>query len=164
MANIIIRPAMLEDAEQIHEFIIDLASFEKSRAEVKSTIGDVRKSLFSDDCKAYALIAERRTAAVGMAVYFFNYSTWLGRNGLYLEDLYVSQGYRGLGVGKMLMSHLAAIAMQNSCHRMEWSVLKWNQQAIDVYNSMDAERQNEWVGYRLSGDALKRLAQFSTDN
>ena len=162
MPNTIVRPAVLGDAEQIHAFIIELASFENARHEVKSSIEDVRASLFCEGCTAHALIAERNQIAVGMAVYFFNYSTWLGKNGLYLEDLYVSSEHRGLGVGKILMSHLAALAIQRDCHRMEWSVLDWNQPAIDVYDSIGAKPQNEWIGYRLTGNALKQLAHFST--
>lgn len=161
MNNTIIRPAVLTDASKIHEFIVELAVYEKAEHEVKSSVSDIEKSLFSDDSTAYALIGEKDGIAVGMAVYFFNYSTWLGKNGIYLEDLYVSLDHRGLGMGKLLLSHLAAVALQHNCERLEWSVLDWNKPAIDVYDALGAIPQNEWIGYRLSGDALRKLASFS---
>jgi len=95
---------------------------------------------------------------VGFAVYFFNYSTWQGRHGLYLEDLYVAPEQRGAGAGKALLRHLARIALDNDCGRFEWSVLDWNAPSIAFYESLGAEAQSEWVRYRLTGDALRRLA------
>lgn len=161
MNNTTVRPAVLTDASKIHEFIVELAVYEKAEHEVKSSVSDIEKSLFSDDSTAYALIGEKDGIAVGMAVYFFNYSTWLGKNGIYLEDLYVSLDHRGLGMGKLLLSHLAAVALQHNCERLEWSVLDWNKPAIDVYDALGAIPQNEWIGYRLSGDALRKLASFT---
>ena len=96
---------------------------------------------------------------VGFAVYFFNYSTWLGRNGLYLEDLYVSPGYRGKGAGKHLLAYLAKEAVEGDCGRFEWRVLDWNKPSIDFYESLGAKPQSEWIGYRLSGSALENLAR-----
>lgn len=164
MTEAVIRAARLSDAAQIYDFIIELAEYENAVHEVKSSVGDIEKTLFSNHSTAHALIAEQDKIAVGMAVYFFNYSTWLGKNGLYLEDLYVSIEHRGLGTGKRLMSHLAAIALEKDCGRMEWSVLDWNQPAIDVYNAIGAKPQDEWIGYRLTGDALNRLASQSVRN
>ena len=161
MTNITVRPAILSDAAQIHKFIQELASFEKAAHEVEASLPDIEDTLFSKGCTAHALIGEKNSIAVGMAVYFFNYSTWLGKNGLYLEDLYVSMDHRGSGVGKSLLSRLAEIALDNNCGRMEWSVLDWNQPAIDVYNALGAKPQNEWIGYRLTGDALSELAAHS---
>lgn len=161
MTENIVRSAVPSDATQIHKFILELASYEKAEHEVTASVADIEKTLFSDGCTAHALIGERDNKAVGMAVYFFNYSTWLGRNGLYLEDLYVSMEHRGSGVGKKLLSRLAEIALENNCGRMEWSVLDWNKPAIDVYNALGAKPQNEWIGYRLTGDALSKLASHA---
>ena len=99
-----------------------------------------------------------RDTPIGFALYFYNFSTWLGRHGLYLEDLYVTPEHRGKGAGKALLKHLARIAVAEGCGRFEWSVLDWNQPAIDFYESMGAKPQSEWVGYRLTGDALRALA------
>lgn len=161
MTEIVVRTAKVSDAGQIYDFIVELAAYENATHEVMSSVGDIEKTLFSDNSTAHALIAEQNNIAVGLAIYFFNYSTWLGKNGLYLEDLYVSIEHRGLGTGKKLMSHLASIALAKDCGRMEWSVLDWNQPAIDVYNAIGAKPQSEWIGYRLTGDALIRLATHS---
>lgn len=158
MNTVNVRPAVKTDAIHIHRFIVELAKFEKAGQEVKSTVADIENTMFSEGCTAHALIADVNGEPVGMAVYFFNYSTWLGRNGLYLEDLYVTPKQRGRGLGKVLMAHLACIAKENDCARMDWSVLNWNQQAIDVYEAIGAKPQSEWIGYRLSGDNLEKLA------
>ena len=107
---------------------------------------------------AHAIIGELHGKPIGMAVYFFNYSTWLGKNGLYLEDLYVSPEHRGFGFGKKLLAHLASIALENNCGRMEWRVLDWNAPAIAVYEAIGAKPQPEWIGYRLTGERLDKLA------
>ena len=96
-----------------------------------------------------------------MAIYFFNYSTWLGKHGLYLEDLYVSDAYRRHGFGRKLLRHLAQLAIEKNCGRLEWSVLDWNRPAIELYHAIGAEAQTEWIGYRLSGPAL---ADFAADH
>lgn len=158
MSTVNVRPAIKSDAKTIHRFIMDLAIYEKAEHEVKSTIADIENTLFTEGCTAHALIAELNGEPVGMAVYFFNYSTWLGQNGIYLEDLYVSPSHRGLGLGKKLMAGLARIAKEKNCGRMDWSVLDWNQPAIDVYDAIGAKPQTEWIGYRLTGDALDKLA------
>ena len=158
MPSLVVRPARISDAGQILEFITELAIYEKAEHEVKSCITDIEVTLFGEKSTAHALIGEKDSVANGMAVYFFNYSTWLGKNGLYLEDLYVTKNHRGSGMGKKLLSHLARIAVEQNCGRMEWSVLDWNQPAIDVYDSLGAKPQNEWIGYRLTGESLINLS------
>lgn len=158
MPSLVVRPARISDAGQILEFITELAIYEKAEHEVKSCITDIEVTLFGEKSTAHALIGEKDGVAIGMAVYFFNYSTWLGKNGLYLEDLYVTKNHRGSGMGKKLLSHLARIAVEQNCGRMEWSVLDWNQPAIDVYDSLGAKPQNEWIGYRLTGESLINLS------
>ncbi len=153
-----IRPATAEDATQILKFITDLAIYENAEDEVIATESDIKNSLFSSDSTANALICNIDNEAVGFAVYFFNYSTWLGKNGLYLEDLYVSPKHRGTGAGIALLTHLAKIAVSNDCGRLEWSVLDWNEPAIQFYLSIGAKPQDEWVAYRLTGKALEELA------
>lgn len=155
--NLTIRPATADDAAQILRFITDLAIYEKAEHEVKTDVDGIRQSLLSANSTAKALLCERDGVAIGFAVYFFNYSTWLGRNGLYLEDLYVDPAHRGIGAGKALIQHLAREAVALGCGRMEWSVLDWNTPAIDFYESIGARPQEEWTTYRLTGEALKRF-------
>lgn len=159
MPTINIRPACAEDSALILRFITDLAIYEKAEEAVIATETDIRDSLFAEDSTTSALICELDGAAVGFAVYFFNYSTWLGKHGLYLEDLYVSPEFRGAGAGKALLKHLAQLAISKNCGRFEWSVLDWNEPAIGFYKSIGAQPQDEWVGYRLSGKALTDLAE-----
>lgn len=158
MPTLSVRNAVRSDATQIHQFITELAIYEKAEHEVLATVADIENTLFAENCTAHAIIGEKDGVPIGMAVYFFNYSTWLGKNGLYLEDLYVSLDHRGTGMGKRLLSHLAGIAVDRDCGRMDWNVLDWNQPAIDVYDALGAKPQNEWIGYRLTGEALHRLA------
>jgi len=159
MSNIEIRPADAKDAALLLRFITDLAIYEKARDSVLASEADIRHSLFGKGSTTSAVICEIDGKPVGYAVYFFNYSTWLGKNGLYLEDLYVSPECRGLGAGKALLKHLAQIALSKNCGRFEWSVLDWNEPAIRFYQSIGAEPQDEWVAYRLTGQALKDLAE-----
>lgn len=153
-----IRPATPEDAELILRFITDLAIYEKAEHEVKTDAAGIRDSLFAEGSTAHGLICENDGQPIGYAVYFFNYSTWLGKHGLYLEDLYVSPEARGLGAGKALLRHLAQLAVARGCGRFEWSVLDWNTPAIDFYESFGARPQSEWIGYRLTGQALLDFA------
>jgi GNAT superfamily N-acetyltransferase len=159
MSNIKIRPAVAEDAALILRFITDLAIYEEAEDSVVAGEADIRHTLFCQGTTTNALICEIDDEAVGFAVYFFNYSTWLGKNGLYLEDLYVSPDYRGFGAGKALLKHLAKIAVARDCGRLEWSVLDWNEPAIRFYQSIGAKPQDEWVAYRLTGQALLDLAE-----
>lgn len=153
-----IRPATPEDAELILRFITDLAIYEKAEHEVKTDAAGIRDSLFAEGSTAHGLICENDGQPIGYAVYFFNYSTWLGKHGLYLEDLYVSPEARGLGAGKALLRHLAQLAVALGCGRFEWSVLDWNTPAIDFYESFGARPQSEWTTYRLAGQALLDFA------
>lgn len=159
MTTIKIRPANADDSQLILGFITDLAIYEKAEEAVIATESDIRDTLFGKDSTTRALICELDHQAVGFAVYFFNYSTWLGKHGLYLEDLYVSPEFRGSGAGKALLKHLAKIAVSKKCGRFEWSVLDWNEPAIGFYKSIGAEPQDEWVAYRLTGKALLELAE-----
>ena len=158
MPEALIRPANQGDIGQILRFVRELAEYERGLSEVTATPEDLRHALFGPAARAHALICERDGASVGFAVYFFNFSTWLGRYGLFLEDLYVSPAARGQGLGKLLLQYLARLAVAQGCGRFEWNVLDWNEPAIRFYESCGAEPQSEWVGYRLSGEALRRFA------
>jgi GNAT superfamily N-acetyltransferase len=154
----LIRTATADDAALILHFIRELAIYEKAEHEVLATEATISQSIFGPGSRVDALICELEGKPIGFAVYFFNYSTWLARYGLFLEDLYVSPEHRGIGAGKALLEHLARIAVKRDCGRFEWNVLDWNQPAIDFYKSLGARPQDEWVGYRLSGQALLDLA------
>ena len=149
-----IRAATSEDAEVIFQFIVDLAIYEKAEQQVKTTVEEIRSTLFDPKTNTSALICLLDDQPIGYAVYFLNYSTWLGKSGLYLEDLYVSPLARGKGAGLALMKTLAKTAASKGYGRFEWSVLDWNTPAIDFYDSIGAKPQNEWIGYRLEGKAL----------
>ncbi|MGN6457789.1 MAG: GNAT family N-acetyltransferase [Achromobacter mucicolens] len=143
--NIEIRPAVPSDAAQIHAFITELAIYERAAHEVIASAEDVERTLFAQGAPARALLCLVEGKAIGYAVYFYSYSTWLGKNGIYLEDLYVTPEHRGIGAGRDLLRHLAREAVANDCGRLEWSVLDWNQPAIDFYQSIGALPQDEWV-------------------
>lgn len=156
-----LRPALAADVPVILELIRGLAEYEKLAPEVTATAARLRETLFPDDGSApaaHCVLAEVDGAAVGFALYFFNYSTFLARRGLYLEDLFVKTGYRGRGLGRALLLHLAQIANQRGCGRMEWAVLDWNQPAIDFYESLGARRMKDWQICRLTGAALAQYA------
>lgn len=157
MPNITIRPAQPEDVALILRFIRELAAYERAEDEVVATEADLRKSLFGEG-PARALICSVDGVEAGFAVYFFNYSTWQGRKGLYLEDLYLTPAYRKAGAGKALLQHLARIAVAEGCGRFEWSVLTWNEPALQFYRSIGAWPMDEWVRYRLAGPALAQFA------
>ncbi len=154
-----IRPATPSDAPQILAFITELADFEKARHEVIASVADIERSLFSEGATAHGLICLRDGLPIGFAVFFFSYSTWLGSNCLYLEDLYITPEQRGGGAGKTLLRHLAKIACANDCGRFEWSVLDWNTPAIEFYKSLGAQPQEEWVRYRMDGKVLREFAE-----
>lgn len=154
-----IRPAVPSDAQQILAFITELADYEKARHEVVASVADIQRSLFGDGATAHGLICLRDGLPIGFAVFFFSYSTWLGSNCLYLEDLYINPEQRGGGAGKKLLRHLAQIACDNDCGRFEWSVLDWNEPAIKFYESIGAKPQEEWVRYRMEGNSLREFAQ-----
>lgn len=158
MTQLNIRDAKAEDSGQIYQFIRELARYEEAEDQVVAREEDIRASIFGQNSTVKALICEWQGVAIGFAVYFFNYSTWQGRNGLYLEDLYVSPQQRGSGAGKALLKHLAKIAVAKNCGRFEWAVLDWNQPAIDFYHAIGAQHKKQWLGYQLVGD---RLAAFA---
>ncbi|NVK57985.1 MAG: GNAT family N-acetyltransferase [Alteromonadaceae bacterium] len=157
--SITIRNAVKSDTETLLHFIKELAIYEKAEHEAKATPEHIHNTLFTESPKAHALICEQNGVAIGFAVYFYSYSTWQGQYGLYLEDLYVSPEFRGQSAGKKLLTYLAGVAVENNCGRFEWSVLDWNQPAIDFYESLNAKPQGEWIRYRLDGEALISLAQ-----
>jgi GNAT superfamily N-acetyltransferase len=154
-----IRAAQRADAALILRFVRELAEYERLAHEVLATEQDLERSLFGDPVYAHAVLASLGAETVGFALYFFNYSTFLGRPGLYLEDLYVSPSARGHGVGRALLAHLAGIAVERGCGRLEWAVLDWNEPAIRFYRSLDALPNEEWTTYRVTGEALTRLAR-----
>ncbi len=154
-----IRPATVADAALILGFIIDLAIYEKAEHEVKTDVAGIEASLFGPQSTSHGLICERDGVPVGYAVYFLSYSTWLGKHGIYLEDLYVSPEHRKIGAGKALLRHLAQLTVGKGYGRLEWAVLDWNTPAIDFYQSFGAKPQDEWTTYRLTGQALLDFAQ-----
>ena len=157
--SVVIREANRSDSSLILRFVKELASYEKAEHEVVATEASIENSIFGEDSSTQALICEKDGSPIGFAVYFFNYSTWLGKHGLYLEDLYVTSSERGSGVGKALLKHLAKVAVEKGCGRFEWSVLDWNEPAIKFYNSLGAKPKNEWLGYQLTGASLHALAK-----
>lgn len=156
-----IRPAVKPDAREIIKLISELAEYEKCANEAVATVEAVEKTVFCEEPKVFALIAEVETAGkiqvAGFALYFFNYSTFLGKHGLYLEDLYVRPQFRGEQVGFQLFKALAKVAKQNDCGRIDWVVLDWNQLAIDFYERIGAVAKDEWSGYRLDSDSIDNL-------
>ncbi len=159
LSKLALRPATADDASVILKFITDLAIYEKAEHEVVTSVEAIQQTLFGSDSTNHAIIAELDSVPVGFAVYFFSYSTWLGKYGIYLEDLYVAPEHRGVGAGKALLKQLAKIAVEKDCGRVEWSVLDWNTPAIDFYDSIGAKPKSEWIGYRLDGDSLKAFAK-----
>lgn len=155
----VIREAVRGDAPAIEALVRELAAFERMEHEMTATAADFERTLFAADPKVHALVCSVDGTTVGCAIYFFNYSTWLGRHGLFLEDLYVRESVRGRGLGRALLARLARIAVERGCGRFEWNVLDWNADAIGVYESLGARPQEGWVGYRLTGDALAALAR-----
>ena len=153
-----IRPATPADVPVILRFVRDLAAFEREPDAVEATEPMLHDALFVDRPAAEAVIAEDATGALGFALFFHNFSTWAGRRGIYLEDLYVTPEARGRGVGGALLRHIAALAVARGCARFEWSVLDWNAEAIAFYRRMGAVGMDEWTVQRVSGDALRRLA------
>jgi len=154
-----IRQAVAEDSALILHFIRELAIYEKAEHEVLATENTIEKTIFANDSHVNALICEQNGQPVGLAIYFYNYSTWLAKSGLYLEDLYVSPEHRGKGAGKLLLKKMAQIALENNCGRFEWSCLDWNKPSRDFYQSIGAQSQDEWVGYRMSGQTLINFAK-----
>ena len=157
MPELHIRPTTPDDIPEILAFIRELADYEREPASAVATYDDLLRDGFGPVKRFHCLVAEYDGAAAGFALYFYNYSTWRGHAGIYLEDLFVRPAYRGKGIGKALLSAVAGIAVAAGCPRLEWAVLNWNQLAIDFYNSIGALAMSEWTTMRLSGDALRKL-------
>ena len=154
-----IRDAVLTDIPIILQLIRDLATYERAPDDVVATEEGLREVLFGSEPSAKVVLAFCCDHAVGFAVYFLNFSTWLGRPGLYLEDLFVKPEQRGHGYGRALLVHLAQIAQKRGCGRMEWAVLDWNEPAIQFYKSIGAAPNEEWTVYRLTRDGIAKLAE-----
>jgi len=153
-----IRFSTPQDCGTILRFIRELADYEREPDAVEANEAMLAEALFASPPAAEALIAERDGVAIGFALFFHNFSTWTGKRGIYLEDLYVTPAARGSGAGKALLVHLAGIALDRGCARFEWSVLDWNTPAIDFYRTMGATGMDEWTVQRVAGDALVKLA------
>jgi len=156
--DFLIRPARVEDVPVILELIRDLAAYERAPDEVSATEGQLVDVLFGEKPAAEVLLAFDAASPVGFAVYFYNFSTWLGRPGLYLEDLFVRPEKRGKGYGRALLVELAKIARDRGCGRMEWAVLDWNEPAIKFYRALGAKPMHEWTVFRLTGGEIGKLA------
>lgn len=154
MSDLHIRNATIDDVEIILSFIKGLAEYEKLSNQAVLTAPDLRDTLFGDTAYAEVLIAESDGVPAGFALYFYNYSTFLARPGIYLEDLFVLPGKRGRGIGTALLKRLAQICVENDYGRLEWCVLDWNVDAINVYDRVGATQMNEWITYRLTGEKL----------
>ena len=157
-SNFTIRPAREEDASVILFLIKELAEYERLSHEVVATENDLRNTLFGERPLAETLIGEYEGAPISFALFFHNYSTFIGKPGIYLEDLYVRPAYRGRGFGSKMLAYIAALAKERNCGRFEWSVLNWNTPAIRTYEKLGANPMKDWILYRLNGAALDRLA------
>lgn len=152
-----IKPATKNDAGIILELIKDIAEYEKLSDQVEATKESIIKYLFDEKAFAECLIGFENKVPIGFALFFHNYSTFVSRPGIYLEDLFVKEKYRGKGYGKKLLLSLVKIAQERNCGRVEWSVLNWNKPAIDFYESLGATPMNEWTVYRLNQEAINEL-------
>ena len=157
MSQITIRYAQKSDIPQILLFIKELAAYEKMLDDVVATEDLLREWIFEKK-KAEVILAEENGEPVGFALFFHNFSTFLGRAGIYLEDLFVRPEYRGKGIGKALLRRLAQITVERGCGRLEWACLDWNKPSIDFYLSLDATPMDQWTVYRLTGETLRRMA------
>jgi GNAT superfamily N-acetyltransferase len=160
-----LRPVIPADIPQVLAFIRDLAAYEREPDAVHATEADLLRDGFGSTKRFDCIIAELNESgaaiSAGFALYFYNYSTWRGHAGIYLEDLYVSPEHRGKGIGRALLTRVAAIAVAEGCPRFEWSVLDWNTPSIDFYQQLGAVMKSEWKGMQVSGDALVALAALS---
>jgi GNAT superfamily N-acetyltransferase len=153
-----IRPAVPADVQRIRELIVELADYERSADQVSATGEDLTAALFGPEPAVFAHVAVVDGGVVGFALWFLNFSTWVGKHGIYLEDLYVTPAMRGRGLGRALLAELAAICLRRGYGRLEWWVLDWNTPAIGFYASVGAVPMSEWTVHRLSGQALASLA------
>jgi GNAT superfamily N-acetyltransferase len=161
--NFAIRAATVADVPVILELIRALATYERAPNDVTATEKGLTEVLFGEKPAAEVLLAFENETAVGFAVFFHNFSTWLGRPGLYLEDLFVRPEDRGKGYGRALLIHLAKIARERGCGRMEWAVLDWNEPAIEFYRKLGAKTMDEWTVFRLTRDGIAKLADSSLE-
>ena len=157
-SNFAIRSANINDVGTIFSLINELADYERLTHEVVANENDIRRSLFGDRPYAEALIGELEGVPISFALFFHNFSTFIGRPGIYLEDLYVRPEYRSKGYGRKMLVYIARLAIKRNCARFEWSVLDWNTPAIRTYDKLKAKPMNEWILYRLSGEDLVKLA------
>jgi len=154
-----IRPARKEEVGIVLQLIHDLAHYEKAPNEVEATEKELLATIFIDNPKVFCDVVEVDGEIVGMAIWFLNYSTWQGKHGIYLEDLFIKPEFRGHGYGKALLKHLAKICDEKGYGRFQWWVLDWNSPAIEFYRSLGAVAMDEWTVYRVSGNALKELGK-----
>lgn len=155
---ITIRPATRADVPRISELIRELAEYERAPDQAVATDDDLGAALFASQPALFGHVADCNDTVVGFALWFVNYSTWTGKHGIYLEDLYVTPETRGRGAGKALLAELASICVRRGYGRLDWSVLDWNEPAIGFYRSIGAQAMSEWTGYRLTGQSLADLA------
>ena len=154
-----IRLAEKSDSELILSFIKELAHYEKMEDQVIGTIDDIQKTLFSENPKAHILILEEDNIPAGFALYFYNYSTFLCKYGIYIEDIYVNEQFRGKGYGTFLIKKICQIAKENDCGRVEWWCLDWNKSSIDFYLNLGAQAMNDWTVYRLNKLQIEEIAK-----
>ena len=157
-----IRKASIDDIPLILEFIRELAEYERAPEEAVATPEDLRRDGFSGEPRFHVEIAEWEAEPAGFALWFFNYSTWQGKPGLYLEDLFVRPPFRKKGIGKALLVHLARVAVEKGCGRYQWQVLDWNTPAIEFYKSPGAKVMKEWLTMRVTGEAMRRLGEHTS--
>jgi GNAT superfamily N-acetyltransferase len=157
--RLVLRDATRDDVPAIRQLIRDLAEYEKEPQSAVVSEADLLRDGFGERPLFHVVMAEWDGEMAGFAFYFFNYSTWQGRPGLYLEDLFVRPAHRGRGIGKALLVHLAGIALRENCGRFVWQVLDWNEPAIGFYESLGARVMKEWLTMRVDGEALRRLAE-----
>lgn len=154
-----IRAAAIDDVDEILALIYELADYEKAPEEAKATREQIIETFFCEDPKVFCELVEIDGEIAGCAIWFLNYSTWLGKHGIYLEDLFVRPQYRGKGYGKALLKYLASICDERGYGRFQWWVLDWNEPSIEFYKSLGAVAMDEWTVYRVSGADLKKLAE-----
>lgn len=156
--NYNIRKAEAKDSDLILTFIKELACYEQMEDQVVGTANDIKKTLFCEHPKVEAIILEENNEPAGFALFFHNYSTFLCRHGMYIEDIYVRENFRGKGYGKFLLKHLCSLAKERDCGRMEWWCLDWNKPSIDFYLKLGAEPMSDWTVYRLDKNQIEEMA------
>ena len=159
MTDVTFRDATVEDAETIFAFIQELAEYEKLSHEVVANVDDLKRTMFGEKSHAFAVLAELEGEAVGVAICFYNYSTFQCKPGIYLEDLYVQEAHRNKGIGKGFFKYLAERAVREGCGRIQWWVLDWNEPSIEFYKKLGAVAMDEWTVFRVEGEQIKTLAE-----